>query len=94
MNYEDIIQNGKVLKDIIFLIYGINLELDLINEIRSKCAKNRALQIEKLYQKYDKRNKICQTDFINNKNFLKEPDPQDAKFIKLNLDSIYHLLSK
>ena len=93
MNYEDIIQDGKVLKDIIFLIYGINLELDLINEITIKCSKYRALQIEDLYQKYDKRNKIFKTDFINNKNFLKEPDPKDAKFIKKNLDSFYHLLS-
>ena len=93
VNYEDIIQNGKVLKDIIFLIYGINLELELINEVTSKCSKYRALQIEKLYQKYDKRNKIFQTDFINNKNFLKEPDPKDEKFIKLNLDSFYNLLT-
>ena len=94
VNYEDIIENGKVIKDMIFLIYGISLELDYINHISSLCTKYKAMEVEKLYKHYDKRNKILQTNFVNNKSFLKNPDESDIRLIRSNLDSFYNLLSK
>lgn len=93
VNYEDIIQNEEVIKDMIFLIYGINLDIDYINQVSTQCSKYKAMEIEKLYQQYDKRNKILQRNFVNNKLFLKNVDDKDKKYITSNLDLFYKLLS-
>ena len=94
VNYEDILNKVEVIKDIIFLIYGINLEMKYINEISSKCSKYKAIAIENLYKRYDKRNKIVERNFVNNKSYLKNPDPEDIRFIKFNLDAFYKLISE
>ena len=92
LNYEDAIKNAQVLKDIIFLIYGVNLDLKYIKEIMQACSKKRALDIEELYIKYDKRNKLRGKIFVNNKNFLNKPKDEDIKFINTKLNSFYEIL--
>ena len=46
-----------------------------------------------LYKKYDKRNKIFDRNFVKNNTYLKNPDPEDIRYIKLYLDSFYKLIS-
>ena len=93
VNYEDLLNKGEVIKDIFFLIYGINLEMQYINKISSICSKDKAINIENLYKRYDKRNKIFERNFVKNNTYLKNPDPEDIKYIKLYLDSFYKLIS-
>ncbi len=94
VNYEDVINNPRVLKDIIYLIYGFNLDLNYIKEITNSCSKQKAIQLEKLYIKYDKRNKIKQRSFVNNKAFIDKPSQEDIRFIESKLSSLYEILNK